>query len=49
MTVKDIRLSAGAGFLVVVCGDIMLLPGMGSRPAAFNIDVDASGVISGLN
>jgi formate--tetrahydrofolate ligase len=49
MTVKDIRLSAGAGFLVVICGDIMLMPGMGAHPAAFKIDVDENGVISGLN
>ncbi len=49
MTVKNINLSAGAGFLVVVCGDIMLMPGMGAAPAAFNIDVNAEGVISGLN
>lgn len=47
--VRDVRISAGAGFLVAVCGDIMLMPGIGKTPAAFRIDVDPSGVIKGLN
>lgn len=46
--VKDIRLSAGAGFLVAVCGDIMLMPGLGKNPTAFVIDVDDNGQITGL-
>ncbi|HXH62243.1 MAG TPA: formate--tetrahydrofolate ligase [Fimbriimonadaceae bacterium] len=46
--VDEIRPSAGAGFLVVVCGDMLLMPGLGKTPAAFNIDVDKNGVISGL-
>ncbi len=46
--VRDIRLSAGAGFLVAVCGDIMLMPGLGKTPTAFQIDVDESGKITGL-
>jgi formate--tetrahydrofolate ligase len=46
--VKDIRLSAGAGFLVAVCGDIMLMPGLGKNPTAFVIDVDDNGKITGL-
>ena len=47
--VRDIKISAGAGFLVAVCGDIMLMPGMGKTPAAIHIDVDDSGTIHGLN
>ncbi len=48
MTVRGIRLSAGAGFVVVIMGDIMTMPGLPKKPAAENIDVDANGVISGL-
>lgn len=46
--VREIRPSAGAGFLVAVAGEIMLMPGMGKEPAALKIDVDAEGRISGL-
>ena len=48
LTVREIRLSAGAGFLVVVCGDMLLMPGLGKTPAAQKIDVDEHGTISGL-
>ncbi|MEG2832971.1 MAG: formate--tetrahydrofolate ligase, partial [Ruthenibacterium sp.] len=48
MTVRGVRLSAGAGFVVVVMGDIMTMPGLPKRPAAESIDVDENGVISGL-
>lgn len=48
LNVRDVRLSAGAGFLVAICGDIMLMPGMGKNPAAMRIDVDDHGVIEGL-
>jgi formate--tetrahydrofolate ligase len=47
--VHDLRISAGAGFIVAICGDILLMPGMGKTPAALHIDVDDNGVISGLN
>ena len=47
--VREVNISAGAGFLVAVCGDIMLMPGMGKTPAATRIDIDDNGVISGLN
>jgi formate--tetrahydrofolate ligase len=40
--------SAGAGFVVAVCGDIMLMPGLPKDPAASNIDVDDQGVITGI-
>lgn len=48
LNVRSFRLSAGAGFIVAVCGDIMLMPGLGKTPAAFNIDVDDEGKIVGL-
>jgi formate--tetrahydrofolate ligase len=48
LKVREVRLSAGAGFLVAICGDIMLMPGLGKTPSAFNIDVDENGRITGL-
>ena len=48
ITVTNARISAGAGFIVVLTGDIMTMPGLPKRPAAENIDVDDNGVISGL-
>ena len=46
--VKNVKVSAGAGFVVVLTGDIMTMPGLPKVPAAEKIDVDANGVISGL-
>ncbi|ANM28439.1 formate--tetrahydrofolate ligase [Acidobacteria bacterium Mor1] len=46
--VRDINLSAGAGFLYALCGDMMTMPGLGSKPALLNIDVDENGEIEGL-
>ncbi len=48
VTVKNVKISAGAGFIVVLTGDIMTMPGLPKVPAAENIDVDENGVISGL-
>ncbi len=48
VTVKQVKVSAGAGFLVVLTGDIMTMPGLPKKPAAEGIDVDDAGVISGL-
>lgn len=48
LTVREVRLSAGAGFVVALTGDIMTMPGLPKVPAAENIDVDENGVISGL-
>ena len=48
ITVRDVRLSAGAGFAVCLTGDIMVMPGLPKVPAAFNIDCDNEGNISGL-
>lgn len=47
--VRDIIYKGGAGFVVAVAGDIMLMPGLSARPAALNIDVDEYGKISGLS
>ena len=48
VTVREVRLSAGAGFLVAITGSIMTMPGLPKKPAALNIDVDADGKITGL-
>lgn len=48
INVRNVKISAGAGFVVALTGDIMTMPGLPKRPAAENIDVDASGRITGL-
>ena len=48
VTVKNVKVSAGAGFVVVLTGDIMTMPGLPKVPAAEKIDVDSDGLISGL-
>ncbi|MEE1329949.1 MAG: formate--tetrahydrofolate ligase [Acutalibacteraceae bacterium] len=48
VTVKNVKISAGAGFIVVLTGDIMTMPGLPKRPAAEQIDVDENGKITGL-
>lgn len=48
LTVRELRLSAGAGFVVALTGDIMTMPGLPKAPAAYKIDVDADGKIDGL-
>ena len=48
MNVREVRLSAGAGFVVIICGSIMTMPGLPKHPAAMDIDVDAEGRITGL-
>ena len=48
VTVREVRLSTGAGFLVAVTGSIMTMPGLPKKPAALSIDVDADGRITGL-
>ena len=48
VTVKNVKVSAGAGFIVALTGDIMTMPGLPKVPAAEKIDVDENGVISGL-
>ena len=48
VTVRDVKISLGAGFIVVYTGDVLTMPGLPKHPAAENIDVDDNGVISGL-
>ena len=48
MNVREVYVSAGAGFVVVLTGAVMTMPGLPKKPAAYGIDVDESGVITGL-
>lgn len=48
ITIRDLTVSAGAGFIVALAGDVMKMPGLGKNPAAYKIDVDENGKISGL-
>ena len=48
ITIKNVKVSAGAGFIVVLTGDIMTMPGLPKVPAAEKIDVDENGTITGL-
>lgn len=48
VTVRDAYISAGAGFVVALTGDVMTMPGLSKNPAAYNIDVDENGKITGL-
>jgi formate--tetrahydrofolate ligase len=46
--VREVRLAAGAQFVVMICGDINTMPGLPRHPAAMSIDIDESGRIVGL-
>ena len=48
VTIRNLKISAGAGFIVALSGDIMTMPGLPKVPAAEKIDVDETGKISGL-
>ena len=48
VTVKNVKVSAGAGFIIVLTGDILTMPGLPKSPAAERIDVDENGKITGL-
>ncbi len=48
VTVRDLRPYTGAGWIVALCGDMQTMPGLGKQPAAFSIDVDADGNVTGL-
>jgi formate--tetrahydrofolate ligase len=48
LSVRSIKISAGAGFIVVLTGDIMTMPGLPHIPSAEKIDIDSNGKISGL-
>ena len=49
LPIREVRLSAGAGFVVALCGDIATMPGLPKLPAANHIGVDANGGITGLS
>jgi formate--tetrahydrofolate ligase len=48
LTVREVYVSAGAGFVVVLTGDVVTMPGLSRKPAAYGIDVSDDGVITGL-
>ena len=48
LNVRDLKISAGAGFIVAYTGDIMTMPGLPKVPSAENIDIDDKGQITGL-
>ena len=48
VNIREVYVSAGAGFVVAITGAIMTMPGLPKKPAAFNIDVNNEGVIEGL-
>jgi formate--tetrahydrofolate ligase len=48
LTVREVRLSAGAGFIVPITGSVMTMPGLPKKPAALEIDIDEEGNITGL-
>jgi formate--tetrahydrofolate ligase len=48
LPIREVRLSAGAGFVVVITGDIMTMPGLPKVPAAEKIDIDGTGKVVGL-
>jgi len=48
LTIRDVRLAAGAEFVIVYCGDVMTMPGLPKRSAAESIDIDADGRVTGL-
>lgn len=49
LPVRDVRISAGAGFVYALCGDIMTMPGLPGTPAGEHIDIDAEGNVTGLS
>jgi formyltetrahydrofolate synthetase len=48
LPVREVRLAAGAGFIYPLCGDITTMPGLPSRPAFMNVDIDGEGNVKGL-
>ena len=46
--IREVRLSAGAGFVVAICGNIMTMPGLPSMPAAESIHIDDQNLVQGL-
>jgi formate--tetrahydrofolate ligase len=48
ITVREVQLAAGAGFVIVLTGNVMTMPGLPKKPAAYGIDIDDKGTITGL-
>jgi formate--tetrahydrofolate ligase len=48
VNIREVRLAAGAEFVVMVCGDVMTMPGLPSEPSAAKIDIDENGKVVGL-
>ena len=48
ITVRELRIAAGAGFIVALTGNILTMPGLPKKPAAENMDIDINGKITGL-
>jgi formate--tetrahydrofolate ligase len=48
VNIREVRLAAGAEFIVMICGDVMTMPGLPKEPSAARIDIDASGKVVGL-
>ena len=48
LTVREVYVSAGAGFVVALTGDVVTMPGLSRKPSAYGIDVNEKGVITGL-
>ena len=49
LTISDVTLSAGAGFVVAIAGSMMLMPGLGKTPQAHKLDVDDAGQVIGMD
>jgi len=49
VTVREIKIASGAGFLIPITGQILRMPGLAKAPAAYSIDIDDDGVIKGIN
>jgi len=49
VTVREIKIASGAGFLIPITGEILRMPGLSKMPAAYNIDIDDEGVITGVS
>ncbi len=47
-TIKEVRVSAGAGFIVALTGSVMIMPGLPKKPSAQLLDINENGVVSGL-
>ena len=49
VTVREIKIASGAGFLIPITGQILRMPGLAKAPAAYNINIDDDGIITGIN